>query len=328
LYLCPASKPAVAMLETPQIEQSHLAVVEGLKDKERKAVFEIQTEILSAMTKRLVEKGFKWILPVMLAKSTDPLWPDSGASIEKRIELEIYGEKVRAMQSMIIHKMTLVSLGPERFFILSPNIRMEKRERAKTGSHLYEFTQLEIELAEGKMDDVFRIFEDLIKTSVRAVREQLKGRLRKDVRTPKTPFKVYRRRDLEEKYGEVWAESVSNEIENPVWITDMPREFYDFEDEKSGTWRNYDLFLPEGYGEVISGAEREHDYSRIVKKIERDGLSKEDYGLLLSLAKNGKLKPSAGAGLGIERFIAYVCGVSHVAQVQPFPRVPGVVPEL
>ncbi len=57
-------------------------------------------------------------------------------------------------------------------------------------------------------------------------------------------------------------------------------------------------------------------------------MKNEDYRFLPSLAEQGKLRPSAGAGLGIERFVAYVCGVSHVAQIQPFPKNPGVVPEL
>ena len=65
-----------------------------------------------------------------------------------------------------------------------------------------------------------------------------------------------------------------------------------------------------------------------MEKLERDSLKPEQYELLLSLAKDGRLKPSAGAGLGIERFVAYVCGVDHVAEVQPFPRIPGKVPEL
>jgi asparaginyl-tRNA synthetase len=62
--------------------------------------------------------------------------------------------------------------------------------------------------------------------------------------------------------------------------------------------------------------------------MDRDGLNRDDYGLLLRLAKDRRLKPSAGAGLGIERFISYISGTNHVAEVQPFPRIPGTVPEL
>jgi asparaginyl-tRNA synthetase len=306
-------------------------LIAGLQSKERRVALEVQTEIMRAMTERLIKEGFKWTLPVMLAKSTDPLWPDPAASIEKRLEVEIYGQTVRTMQSMIIHKLVLASLGPEKFFILSPNIRIESRERAKTGWHLYEFTQLEVEMAYSKMEDVFRLFEDLIQTSIVAIKDrtQRSGMLsERDLRTPQTPFKVYQRAELEDQHGRSWEEAVSQKIIDPIWVTDLPREFYDYQDETAGVWRNFDLVLPDGYGEVASGAEREHDYAKIVRKLERDGVRKEDYKFLLSLAKDGKLKPSAGAGLGIERFVAYVCGAEHVAEVQPFPRIPGIVPEL
>jgi asparaginyl-tRNA synthetase len=313
----------------PSADASRL--IKGLESDERRVVFEVQTGVMRAMTDRLMDMGFKWALPVMLAKCTDPLWPDSAASIEKKIEFEIYGESVRTMQSMIIHKLVLASLGPERFFILSPNIRIESRERAKTGWHLYEFTQLEVEIAHGRIDDVFRLFEDLIKTSMIAIRDRLQksGMLaERGLRVPETPFVVYRRGELEEQYGKSWEEAVSDKIVDPIWVTDLPREFYDYEDETTGAWRNFDLILPEGYGEVVSGAEREHNYAKILRKLERDGVRKEEFQFLLRLAKDGKLKPSAGAGLGIERFVAYICGVEHVAEVQPFPRVPGIVPEL
>lgn len=320
----------ILVLEAPSLER-RLDLVESLGSGRRKAIFKVATGVLKNMVDRLVDEGFCWILPVVLAKSTDPLWPDPGASIEKRIEVEIYGEKVKAMQSMIIHKRVLVSLGPEKFFILSPNIRVESRERAKTGRHLYEFTQLEVEVANGRMEDIFKLFESLITSSIAYVKDGFKeelAALEREIDVPETPFKVYKRKELERIYGDRWEDSVSKEIEDPIWVTDIPREFYDYEDEGTGEWRNFDLILPEGYGEAISGAEREYEYGKLVGKLEKAGLNKEEYGLLLKLAREGKLKPSAGAGLGIERFVAYVCGVNHVAEAQPFPRIPGVVPEL
>jgi asparaginyl-tRNA synthetase len=244
------------------------------------------------------------------------------------VEFEIYGENVRAMQSMIVHKLVLASLGPEKFFIVSPNLRIETRKRAETGWHLYEFTQLETEISGGKMQDVFRLYEDLVMSAVEAVRDHVHEIRPTELRVPETPFSIHSRKELEQKYGKEWEQAASMKASNPFWVTDIPREFYDYQDEATGAWRNYDLFLPEGYGEVISGAEREYEYSKIVKKIERDGVKKEDYEFLLSLAKDGKLKPSAGAGLGLERFVAYLCGAKHVAEIQPFPRIPGIVPPL
>lgn len=297
----------------------------------RLAILRIQTGILKTMVERLLDKGFCWILPVMLSKSTDPLWPDPDFSIEKRVEVEIYGERVSAMQSMIVHKRVLVSLGPEKIFILSPNIRIERRDRAATGRHLYEFTQFEVEVAYAKMQDIFRIYEELITESMKFVKKNMPDELEtlgRDLRVPTPPFKVYKRRELEESYGSSWQDEISRRIQEPVWVTDIPREFYDYEDPETGEWRNYDLILPEGYGEVISGAEREYEYSKLVRKLERDGLDKSSYKLMLDLAERGLLKPSAGAGLGIERFVAYVAGAKHVAEVQPFPRIPGIVPEI
>jgi len=305
-----------------------LQMIHDLDSSRKRAILSVQTKALSMMTRELVRKGFDWILPVTLAKSTDPLWPDPGASIEKRVEFEIYGENVRTMQSMIIHKLVLASLGPEKFFIISPNIRIENRKRAQTGSHLYEFTQLETEISGGKMQDVFRLYEDLIKAAVEAVRADVSELRATELSVPETPFEVKSLKELEERYGEGWEKIASEKASEPFWLTGIPREFYDYQDEATGAWRNYDLFMPEGYGEVISGAEREYEYSKIAKKLERDGVKKDDYAFLLKLAEDGKLKPSAGAGLGLERFIAYLCGLTHVADVQPFPRIPGVVPPL
>jgi len=331
MALCSSKQGCVTPLRKCHSTADPSALLDATGSMKRRAIFEVQTEILKVMTNELLDRGFTWILPVMLAKSTDPLWPDSSAGVEKKIEVDIYGQKVTAMQSMMIQKRVLASLGPERFFILSPNIRIERRERAKTGWHLYEFTQLEVEIAHGNVKEVFKLYEDLVTRSMITVGERLQRPLRllgRDIRVPETPFRVYKRRELQEKYGKNWEERASEKLANPIWVTDLPREFYDYEDETARVWRNFDLVLPDGYGEVISGGEREYEYARILEKLERDGLKRGEYELLLRLAKDGRLKPSAGAGLGIERFVGYVCGVEHIAEVQPFPRVPGIVPEV
>ena len=312
----------------PEVLLDPLQLIHEMGSSRKRTILRVQTKVLGVMVSTLMRMGFEWILPVTISKSTDPLWPDPAASIEKRIGFEIYGENVRTMQSMIIHKLTLASLGPEKFFIISPNIRIETRKRAATGSHLYEFTQLETEISGGSMQDVFRVYEALIKAAVTAIQSDVSKLRMTALAVPETPFAIHSRRELEAKYGEEWEKLASRKSSDPFWVTDIPREFYDYQDDATGVWHNYDLFLPEGYGEVISGAEREYEYSKIVKKLEKDGVNQNDYAFLLSLAKDGKLKPSAGAGLGFERFVAYLCGVRHAAEVQPFPRIPGMVPPL
>jgi len=91
--------------------------------------------------------------------------------------------------------------------------------------------------------------------------------------------------------------------------------------------RAHDLLLPK-YGEVLSGAKREGEYSKLVRKMERDDIKKENYELLLKLAKDRRLKPSAGAGIGIERLVSWIVGAKHIGETQPFPKIPGLVFDL
>lgn len=302
-------------------------------DLERKGrVARVETQVLRYLTERFQGEGFEWLLPVMFSKSTDPLWPDPGASIEKRVEAEVYGETVRTTSSMIIHKLVACSTAYPRFFLLSPNMRVEKRERGGTGWHSYEFTQLDFEMRDAGFSEVRALVEGalagLVDSLKRSRRDELAALGRYDeLVVPKTPFAVKSRRELEAEHGKTWEAQLVKTSDAPVWVTDIPREFYDFEDPATGRWDNYDLFLP-GYGEVLSGARREWSYERLLQKIEKDGVRKENYALLLGLAKDGRLKPSAGAGIGLERLVTWLTGSSHIGEVQPFPKVPGVVYDL
>ncbi len=291
------------------------------------------TYTLKSLTSTFVNNGFQWLLPVALSQSTDPLWPDPGASIDKRIEVDIYGKPVRTTASMIIHKLVASSTAYPKLFILSPNIRIEKAERAKTGKHIYEFTQLDFEARDATSKDIMTLVEDALCILVKDLKREMKVELTTlcrcvTLKSPKRPFKVYDRVELESKYGSTdWEFGLSKDITEPVWVTNIPREFYDYEDFKSGKWDNYDLFLPQ-FGEVLSGAKREWEYSKISKKIERDQVKKENYALVLKMAKEGRLKPTAGGGIGMERLVGWIAGVKHIGECQPFPRVPGIVNEL
>ena len=301
---------------------------------ERKAcIGKVMTFTLKSLSDTYVKEGFQWLLPVALSQSTDPLWPDPGASIEKRIEVDIYGKPVRTTASMIIHKLIAASTAYPKLFILSPNIRIEKAARAATGKHIYEFTQLDFEARDATSKDVMDLVERALIRLVKDLKKEMKSELTTlcrcdSLKVPKAPFKVIDRVELEAKYGaDGWEGGLAEEIQEPVWVTNIPREFYDFEDFKTGKWDNYDLFLPQ-FGEVLSGAKREWEYGKILSKIERDKVKKENYALVLNMAKEGRLKPSAGGGIGIERLVGWIAGVKHIGECQPFPRVPGTVNEL
>jgi len=295
-------------------------------------VGKVMTNVLKYLTHKFICYDFEWLLPVILSESTDPLWPDPGASIEKRIEVEIYGRTVRTTASMIIHKIVACSLAHRKLFIISPNIRIEKKERAETGKHIYEFTQLDFEVRDASSKGIMSLLEELICGLTSHLKKDMGEELtyfERDysLKIPEVPFRVYDKEELEKKYGKDWEHQLMLEITDPVWVTNIAREFYDFEDFESGKWDNYDLMLPK-YGEVLSGAKREWEHSKIIKKMERDGIRRENYALLLKLAREGRVKPSAGAGIGIERLVGWILGVEHLGEIQLFPKIPGVVYDL
>ena len=302
------------------------------KIKRKKCIAKIMTYTLSNLTSQFVKNGFEWLLPVTLSQLTDPLWPDPGASIEKRIEVDIYGKTVQTTASMIFHKVIATSIAYPKLFIVSPNIRIEKAERAKTGMHIYEFSQLDFEVKDASSKDIMKLVENVLTNLVKSLHKDMKEELitlctRDIIKIPKKPFKIYDRCDLEAKYGETWEEKISEKISDPIWIINIPREFYDFENFDTGKWDNYDLFLP-NYGEALSGSKREWEYSKMLKKIERDNVNKKNYKLLLQLSKEGRIKPTSGGGIGLERVVGWISGVKHIAETQPFPRIPGMVHEL
>ena len=304
----------------------HLLTDRELERKEQ--VARVTTEVLRYLTNEFTRRGFEWLLPVVFSKSTDPLWPDPGASIEKRVETEIYGEAVRTTHSMIIHKLVASSTAYPRHFVLSPNVRIERRERKSTGWHTYEFTQLDFEMRGAGFEDVRGLVEDVVAGLVARLNTTGDLPVSFDGRgVLEAPFEVHDRRDLEARYGQEWERILPQRIGHPVWVRNIPREFYDFEDPATGTWDNYDLFVP-GYGEVLSGARREWECDRIVAKMNRDGVDQKNFSLFLRLAMEGRIKPSAGAGIGIERVVSWIVGARHIGEVQPFPKVPGVVYDL
>ncbi len=283
-------------------------------------VMEIQTRVIDYMTRYMVGKGFKWMLPVMLSSITDPLWPDPAAEEAlKPPEVEVYGSRLRLTHSMILHKQMAVAMGIDRLFILSPNIRLEGRS-ADDGRHAYEFTQLDFEIAHASMDDVMSLIEGLISGLFKEARS---WGLEREVPKVKAPFKRFTLEEIKTEFGS--EDEASKAMDEPFWVTDIEREFYDREDpERPGHFRNYDLYLPEGYGEVSSGGEREWEYEVIVRKMREAGISLEAFRPYLEVAKAGLLRPSAGAGIGVERLVRYMVGAKHIAEVQPFPRIPGV----
>ncbi len=297
---------------------------------ERRARIRIGSEIIAYAEGFMRKEGFVQMLPVLLSPITDPLWPDPAAGIYKRLEVDIYGTTVRTMHSMIVHKLVGTSLLMDRFFVMSPNIRLEKPERASTGRHLFDRSQMDFEARGASSAEIRSLIERMLHGLV----EHIGSSMREEFSTIgaeaprfKVPFGVYSREELEKRYGKDWEDELPKHISEPAWIIDLPREFYDYEDPETHRWDNFDLYLPKR-GELVTGALREFEYKKMLSKMESAGVKKELYSLLLELAKDGKIRHSAGAGIGMERLIAWITGAEHVGDVQAFPKVPGIVYEL
>lgn len=287
----------------------------------------IQTTMLKTIHDFMISRGFLQLMPVITSKFTDPLAPDPGSGVIAIPKIRYYDQELVLTQSMLLHKQLALLTGAEKIYIMSPNVRLERKERLRTGKHLFEFTQMDFEVAYGTMDQIMSLVEDLIIETIKTIKRERKEDLEvfgRELTVPKKPFKVYTTHEMKERYGVDWELKASREHKEPFWVIDHDREFYDREDpENPGHFRNYDLIYPEGFGEGLSGGEREWEYERILKRLKEDGISPERYREFLEVAKMGLLKPSAGAGLGVERFLRFVVGAKHIKDVQVFPRVPG-----
>jgi len=291
-------------------------------DKKR-AILRIQSEIRRILGEELRNKGFIELSPVILSPITDPLnHPTDPAHIE------CYGRKYSVMQSMIFHKQVALRTL-DKIFIFSPNVRLEATERQQTGRHLFEFSQLDLEVKGGSREQIMSLCEDMLITLLSSIKKECSHQLHTLKRTltvPSKPFKTITYKQAYETYGPDFEEKISQSHKEPVWLIDIPltcREFYDKEDpDQPGILRDMDLIYPEGYGEAISGGEREHEYDRITTRIQQKGQTLEQFKDYLQLARQG-LPPSAGFGIGIERLTRFICGLSSIEEASLFPKIPG-----
>ncbi|OGD21556.1 MAG: asparagine synthetase [Candidatus Aminicenantes bacterium RBG_16_63_16] len=285
----------------------------------------VQSEILRQSRDFLRERGFIEILPVVISPITDPL-----ADYRVRGEIECYGLKYQITKSMIFHKQISLLSFP-RIFSISPNVRIESAERRTTGKHLIEFVQLDLEMRGASREDAMSLGEDLLTHVIRTVKAECATALayfQRDLSIPKPPFERISYEQAVKTYGPDYEDALSANARGPAWLLDLPiehREFYDREaPERPGVLIDMDLIYPEGFGEALSGGEREYQIERIVKRIERKGIDPKIYEIYLQFARKG-LPPSAGFGIGIERLTRYICGLRRIDETRLFAKLPGVL---
>lgn len=300
----------------------------------------VQQQILAAVRATLAGEGFVELLPPVIGPVTDP-----GARGAKQLDVDYYGHRYKLMTSAILYKQASLLSFPKLFYI-APNVRAEPPETASTGRHLNEFHQIDVEIAGAGRIDAQGFAERLLTRIVRHVLETAADDLAALGRDPAAfgdvlggPFSTFthaeavkRLRDLQHSQSESaeidWAgeELLSRQESAPFFITGYPkgsRGFYDREDPLApGRLANFDLIAPDGFGELVSGSEREFEYPAVVTRIRETGENPAKYGWYLDVLREG-IPNSAGFGMGLERVTRFLTGLGAVWQVCAYPKVPG-----
>ncbi|MFB6075999.1 MAG: asparagine synthetase A [Candidatus Aenigmatarchaeota archaeon] len=316
-----------------KVEKRHL----HFKEDKMKTILKVQMKIFEAAREYLKGEEFTEMLPPILSSATDP-----GLRGAEHATVDFYGKTYKLMGSMLLHKqMALTSM--DKIFAISPNVRLEDPVTKDTGRHLAEFWQLDLEAAHTSYDEIMKIGEGMVTHIIKKIKECCPEELEemgRELKIPSIPFmkmthdeaitKLKRMGyDVHEGEEISWEaeKALSAEYEEPFWIVDYPdgsRGFYDKFDEESGDkLRDFDLIYPEGYGEAISGGEREHTKEGITRQMKKIGEDPEDYGWYLEMLEEG-VPPSAGFGIGIERLTRFTCGLETVWRASPFCKVPGI----
>ncbi len=232
---------------------------------------------------------------------------------------------------------TAMALG--KVYTFGPTFRAEK---SKTRRHLTEFWMLEPEAAYADLNDMMVLAEGLVSHMVQSVvknRARELEMLKRDtsrLACVKPPFprisydeaiEVLQKAGNPAKHGDDFGGDeetiLSTRYDRPVVVHRYPaaiKAFYMQPDsQRPDLALGFDVLAPEGYGEIIGGGQRIHDYDLLVKRLREHNLPEESFQWYLDLRRYGSV-PHAGFGLGLERTIAWICGTEHIREVIPFPR--------
>jgi asparaginyl-tRNA synthetase len=315
------------------MEHRHLWV----RTPRQAAILRVRAEIIKAARDFFDERGFTLTDPPILTpaacEGTSTLFP-----------VDYFEEQAFLTQSGQLYiEATAMALG--KVYSFGPTFRAEK---SKTRRHLTEFWMVEPEVAYAGLDDIMELAEGLISFLVKRCLErrrsdlQIIGRDLTKLEKIEAPFpritydeavnmlqEAHAKGALENRFewgGDLGSPDetyISSQFDKPVMVHRYPakvKAFYMEPDpERPDLALCVDVLAPEGYGEIIGGSQRMASYDLLVKRIHEHGLPQEAFKWYLDLRKYGSV-PHGGFGMGIERAVAWICGLEHVRETIPFPR--------
>ncbi len=309
------------------MEHRHL----WLRSARQNAVLRIRSEIVKAMRDYLDENGF-------VLADTPILTPAAGEGTTTLFPVDYYGEQVYLAQTGQLYN-EAIAASVRKTYCFGPTFRAEK---SKTRRHLMEFWMLEPEVAFLDLAGDMTLAEELVAYTVQRVLAKRKpelATLERDMtklEAVKAPFprisygeavKLLQDKGKEIKPGDDFGGDeetmIGEAFDRPVMIHHYPsaiKAFYMKRDAQDPTLAlAFDMIASEGYGEIVGGSQREDDLKEMEKRIEENKLPRQAYEWYLDVRRYGSF-PHSGFGLGLERTVAWICGLKHIRETIPFPR--------
>ena len=303
-----------------------------LRSRRQHAVLRVRHAVIRAVRDFFDNNGFTLV-------DTPILTPAACEGTTTLFEVPYFEEDIAylAQSGQLYNEATAAAFG--KTYCFGPTFRAEK---SKTRRHLMEFWMVEPEMAYAQLDDVMALAEDLIVYVVERVletRQQELQTLERDVSKLESVRKPFPRISYDEAvevlktkgsdiewggdFGGADETLVSEDYDRPVVVHRFPmaiKAFYMQPDPvRPELALGVDVLAPEGYGELVGGGQRIHDYDLLVQKLEEHKLPREAFEWYLDLRKYGSV-PHGGFGMGIERCVAWLCGIEHVRETIAFPR--------
>jgi len=309
------------------MEHRHL----WLRSGRQHAILRIRHEIIRACRNFFDERGFVLVdAPIFT--------PNACEGTTTLFQTDYFDEKAYLTQSgQLYSEATAAAFG--KVYCFGPTFRAEK---SKTRRHLTEFWMVEPEVAFAELSDMMDLAEEFLSVIVQRVLESRKADLavleRDTTKLERVvaplPRIMYEEAvsllqkkgnpiQIGDDFGGDEETLLSNEFDRPVIVHRYPsaiKAFYMQNDPvRPDLALCMDVLAPEGYGEIIGGGQRIHEYDKLLTRIKEHKLSEEAFRWYLDLRRYGSV-PHAGFGMGIERVVAWICGLDHVRETIPFPR--------
>jgi len=310
------------------IDHRHL----WIRSKRQTAILKVRHRIVKAIRDFFDERDFTLFDPPIIT-------PNASEGTSTLFEMDYFdlGKAYLTQSGQLYGEAGAMALG--KIYTFGPTFRAEK---SKTRRHLTEFWMIEPEMAFYNLEDDMDLAEEFLEYIVQTVLEDRKeeleilerdtSKLEKVIRPfPRVSYteavEILKSKGYDFTWGDDFGATdetiISEEYDKPVMIHRYPAEIKAFymkrDPENPKVALAVDVLAPEGYGEIIGGSQREDDIDLMLSRIKQHNLPQNFFEWYLDLRRYGSV-PHSGFGLGLERTVGWICGLEHVRETIPFPR--------